>query len=1501
MADYKKYKVGITVKESWASDISYEALDMVLYAVDDGGDGCSYTALKDNIGVVPGTDPTTWVKSTQAGQSIYDLAVKYKHFVGTEEEFEAQYQQVLQDARDAAAGASGVEAQVEAAEALRVAAEQERERVSAADHLQAVADSGRASDDHAQAVLDSGRASDDHTLAASDHETAAGDHTTAGNDHTQATTDHGNYVDDRAATQAVIQDANTAIGQADDAAAAALAAAAKGPKIENGTWWVWNSTLGEYVDTEVNSTGDDGITPHIDSTTGNWFLGSTDTGVHAQGEQGEQGPQGVTPHIDPTTGNWFIGNTDTGVHAKGDKGDEPVLTAGADGTIYSDGVVLTEVIKDAKEQADADHTRAEADHESIADKANVDGYYPQMGVGTAQRLEGDEVVEGSFFERTAGADAEIANGLAQMLEAQGKSQPWNQNVKNDLVLGSEQGQWRARDTGTTVTVEDGALKILKTSGYGFVDQLMPPGTIINGHTYYIAALFKTTDTSGQVNIVGYGVDVAVNDRTTTMGDWKKIERIRRCNANVSAANQVCRIADYRNENNDTFYVKHFSFIDLTLLGIDSFTTVAQVEAWLAQFPSLAPYYPYNAGAVLNNSMEGIETIGQNLLDPATGKARIIGAYSDVYGNYYGITGTHGTLTFTDDLGNESTITPDSDGKFLLEVPGWLDVASAGSDCAVFLWWDGTKTDFVEYQDNKAYLDVKHIWGKLNGAGDLVQVWPTGMPGIGDIKDSLKIENGEVVAERKIGEVDLGGLNWTKNTTSAIAPYFAAYPTGMKAGVGSDVANILCSKYNTVARLSAGSKDKVVFADTDSSVEVKDSAYSDEVTFKTAMNGVMLYYERTTARRYTDLVYKDSPYFPDGTPVTLPVNYSVDNWGIERVIPQNSSEAVVTTPPELKCKYAVDIVEDNKTIHDEIDELDGRKADKQGDFPLMSVGSAKNLSAYNSIHSELTFDKVPTGAATGLAQLQKLLGKSLVWNQIIPLRTATSTIQDVTYTPNGDGSYTVNGTASANSNYELLDNAQNILIAGHKYLFKISGNTATRVRDSYSGSSSNINFTTSQIYTCPTLDVRVRICISVFKNEQASNEKVYVQVIDLTLMFGSGSEPSTVAEFEALYPLLYYVNNAGAIKNNETQAIESVEENQWDEEWESGKLDTNGATVSDATCIRSKNYIPVFPSTAYCIFIPSSYGTASRLAVYDADKNFIPGVNVGWYGVGGGSTIITLPANARFVRFFVKDTTYHNDICINLSSANFNGTYKPYKKHTLTLGLNSFDVTDGTNVITVNGLKQAGSVCDEIDLVRQKYIKRVGTVDLGTLTWTRTEVLVGGIWGFECALSGKAYGGSNLICAKYPTAVSGHGWGANMVDKTIVGYTYDNSVHIRDDAYSDAATFKAAMSGVMLNYELATPVEYDLVKPIGQNILVNALGTLRRLPEDTASAVLAPLSMDVKYSLAAVKILQNLPVDYTSIPSLDALLTTLGTALNGTFTRSWSAESNKYVFTFTPNA
>lgn len=57
---------------------------------------------------------------------------------------------------------------------------------------------------------------------------------------------------------------------------------------DNGNWFVWDKTLGEYVDTGVYSGGE---APYIGAN-GNWFIGTNDSGVSATGPRGPVGPEG---------------------------------------------------------------------------------------------------------------------------------------------------------------------------------------------------------------------------------------------------------------------------------------------------------------------------------------------------------------------------------------------------------------------------------------------------------------------------------------------------------------------------------------------------------------------------------------------------------------------------------------------------------------------------------------------------------------------------------------------------------------------------------------------------------------------------------------------------------------------------------------------------------------------------------------------------------------------------------------------------------------------------------------------------------------------------------------------------------------------------------------------------------------------------------------------------------------------------------------------------------
>lgn len=113
------------------------------------------------------------------------------------------------------------------------------------------------------------------------------------------------------------------------------------------------------------------------------------------------------------------------------------------------------------------------------------------------------------------------------------------------------------------------------------------------------------------------------------------------------------------------------------------------------------------------------------------------------------------------------------------------------------------------------------------------------------------------------------------------------------------------------------------------------------------------------------------------------------------------------------------------------------------------------------------------------------------------------------------------------------------------------------------------------------------------------------------------------------------------------------------------------------------------------------------------------------------------------------------------------------------------------------------------------------------------------------------------------------------------------LRIKNTAYTDAAAFKAAMSGVMLYYELATPVEKTLAQPV--NVLfVQAAGENVSLdPANGSNPYTAAARMDLREP------------DAVSAGTLQNLLEALKTAgVISAYTMTWDAASGTYQFTVT---
>ena len=345
--------------------------------------------------------------------------------------------------------------------------------------------------------------------------------------------------------------------------------------------------------------------------------------------------------------------------------------------------------------------------------------------------------------------------------------------------------------------------------------------------------------------------------------------------------------------------------------------------------------------------------------------------------------------------------------------------------------------------------------------------------------------------------------------------------------------------------------------------------------------------------------------------------------------------------------------------------------------------------------------VPTGGK--LMSVKNVGGRSIVFNQNFqPRREANN---GATVTADSDGTITINGTTTASYiNFRDVTPEQNKI---GKYMFKLLIlNNPDNINMKYgflnrsqstpvitSGSSAVIyNQTQSEISLGKATGISGFAVGTVF-----TNVKIKIQIFDLTTMFGSGNEPSSVEEFEKIFPADYYPYNAGEII---CAGVESV-------------------AVGD---------------TAH--------------PIPEAIKA-LPGY--GW---------------------------------------------------------------------------SAGTAKNWVDYENKKYYKCIDSMDLGTLDWkinTTSSVgnhFYGSVKHFNFKYLG-AFGTTvyNVLCSKYRTVARS----SNVfVDKTITvdGVAVVSQIQVKDTAYTDATAFKQAMQGVILYYELETPIVTDISSLIPDDFLRN---------------------------------------------------------------------------------
>lgn len=203
--------------------------------------------------------------------------------------------------------------------------------------------------------------------------------------------------------------------------------------------------------------------------------------------------------------------------------------------------------------------------------------------------------------------------------------------------------------------------------------------------------------------------------------------------------------------------------------------------------------------------------------------------------------------------------------------------------------------------------------------------------------------------------------------------------------------------------------------------------------------------------------------------------------------------------------------------------------------------------------------IPSGAK--LASVKKIGGRTIVWNQLVAKQAESEHNYGLDFAWLDNGKIKISGTsayAGGDPNaYTILKSIE--VIGNHKYLFKLTGTDRFYIL----GYGIVDNTPQAQKLIFNALDngtENITICGIAEKIQSGTeiDDIICPQIYDLTQMFGTGNEPATVEEFEALFPEDYYPYNEGELMSIAVNEVAEQGKNYFD----FSRLVSDGINVMD---------------------------------------------------------------------------------------------------------------------------------------------------------------------------------------------------------------------------------------------------------------------------------------------------------------------------------------------------
>ena len=498
-------------------------------------------------------------------------------------------------------------------------------------------------------------------------------------------------------------------------------------------------------------------------------------------------------------------------------------------------------------------------------------------------------------------------------------------------------------------------------------------------------------------------------------------------------------------------------------------------------------------------------------------------------------------------------------------------------------------------------------------------------------------------------------------------------------------------------------------------------------------------------------------------------------------------------------------------------------------------------------------KVPTGAK--LASVKGIGGKTIVWNQIFK---NTDTESGLTrFVMQEDGTICISGTTQNTwINFSNINDLQN---RAHKYYIKFTIienpnnismyygylNRKSTTETIVKGSSSFI-FSQSQEETNEGRGQGLAGFVG-DKKPVFDGVKVKIICIDLTLMFGKGNEPVTAAEFEAMFPEDYYPYNEGEIVIATVTEVTKKGKNILEHRGFSaqGKPgDDNALTNSYGTTIST-----VEPNDSIIVIQTIAEQTDN-----------IQGYQNGYFNIGVGN----LEMGKEYIfSYDVKPTKMLLENPKTLMLINGKIARPPVGDKDLKMELNkttriayafagisekiqyleirvsgvsgiysNFQIEEGGVASEYSAAHEVlypipqaiqniegygwsvGAVYNYVDFEEEKFIKRVGRVDLGSLKWAfynETGLRKAFVAVLEDARVYPNTECPKFMTAKFPIVAQNDEW----VPYVVGADTNKASVVVTLKVNTTLKEAIAAVKGEILYYELASPVVIDIPEEVFQ--------------------------------------------------------------------------------------